>query len=406
MIIVPHERKRHLHAQFLKALAFSPLVGLIGHRQVGKTTLLNQVCHKYHVLDVLAERQAAESNPQQYLQKRAGTWVALDECQVVPALFPELKEWVRTHKKPGQFVLSGSVRFTSREAIQESLTGRISTLELLPFSVRELMQQPLSDVCVRALEAVNLSFLPRDLAQIPEFRKVGDQVDLSLERGGLPGVCFIREAKARTQRIEDQLRTILDRDLRMVKKILVPLVDIRNVLGALARMQGQALDMTQLKKETGVSVPTLKKLIAAFEATFLIRTVRIEGSTMRHTVYFEDLAEWQALAETTATPLERLAHLAFVDIRTQFAYRQGDATRHFQYRTRSGAFVPVCFGNAQGVLGILPIASPDEAGRHSGTMRSFLSAYANAKLLLVHRKKVAPTLIQPRACVVPIEAVL
>ena len=109
---MPHRRKRHLEVVLKKLLGLNPLVGILGHRQVGKTTLLELLAHTYHTLDESSERLLAQRLPKQYLQERAGTWVAIDECQLALELFPALKEWVRLHPKPGQFVLSGSVRFT------------------------------------------------------------------------------------------------------------------------------------------------------------------------------------------------------------------------------------------------------------------------------------------------------
>ena len=48
---MPHLRKRHLEAILRKALGFSAIVGIIGHRQVGKTTLLEGLCASYETLD-------------------------------------------------------------------------------------------------------------------------------------------------------------------------------------------------------------------------------------------------------------------------------------------------------------------------------------------------------------------
>lgn len=41
---MPHERKRYVNANVAKALAYSPIVGIVGQRQVGKTTVLETVC--------------------------------------------------------------------------------------------------------------------------------------------------------------------------------------------------------------------------------------------------------------------------------------------------------------------------------------------------------------------------
>ncbi len=382
------------------------MVGVLGHRQVGKTTLLGRVASAYHVLDTKQEHAEASHDPGLYIKKRAGKLVALDECQLVPELFPALKEWVRTHRRPGQFLMSGSVRFTSRDAIQESLTGRIMNLELLPFSVSELEGLPLPDVCPKAIAEVDLSsFMKRSLAKkVP--KKQLQVIESYLIKGGLPGVCFIREGKLREQKIQEQLLTILDRDVRLVRKILVPYGEIRGLLEALARTAGEPIDITVLRKATGLSVPTIKKLIYAFEAVFLIRPVPIEGSTMGYSVWFEDTAERAWVAQETAESLRALGFFLFCNIRQQFEYRLGSAARYFSYRTRGGAHVPFCIRQKEGVLGILPIDSPDSFSQVSGTVESFLGAYGNAKLLLVHSENAPPRLLKPRAAVVSIASLV
>ena len=68
----------------------------------------------------------------------------INEAQLCSPLFPALKQWVRTNKAKEQFILSGSVRFTSKADIRESLTGRIISLELLPFTIAESAQLALA----------------------------------------------------------------------------------------------------------------------------------------------------------------------------------------------------------------------------------------------------------------------
>jgi len=44
---VPHLRRRHIIDLVKNSLIFSPIVGLLGHRQVGKTTFLNIFTNHY-----------------------------------------------------------------------------------------------------------------------------------------------------------------------------------------------------------------------------------------------------------------------------------------------------------------------------------------------------------------------
>ncbi|MCM2323751.1 MAG: AAA family ATPase, partial [Oligoflexia bacterium] len=154
---MPHSRKRYLRELLLHALRHSPLVGVLGHRQVGKTTLLQQLTENYLSFDDEAVLERVSRNAKDFLSNEAApsktSPIALDESQLAPSLFPALKELVRRSPRPGQYLLSGSVRFTSRKAIRESLTGRIINFELHPMSIAELESRPLPDLCRRALQS-------------------------------------------------------------------------------------------------------------------------------------------------------------------------------------------------------------------------------------------------------------
>ena len=139
---MPHQRARYVSASFLRALTHSPIVGVLGQRQVGKTTLVSSLANESVSLDVAKNLEFANQNPDLFLENRSFP-LGIDEAQLSPSLFPALKEWVRVHPKKGQVILTGSVRFTSRKAIRESLTGRIANVEVLPFTVSELKERPL-----------------------------------------------------------------------------------------------------------------------------------------------------------------------------------------------------------------------------------------------------------------------
>jgi len=404
---MPHERNRYIESPLKNVLALSPLVGILGHRQVGKTTLLEKLSKRFHTLDSAKELSEASSDPETYVSSRANHLVAIDECQLAPALFPALKDWVRKHKKPGQFILSGSVRFTSREAIKESLTGRIMNLELLPLSCSEILGKELSSYCPDIMKSEDLSqFLKQSRYVKGDITKTHEAMKKYFSHGGLPGICFIRDDKLRSEKISEQLLTILDRDLRMVQKILVPYSEIRHLLTQLARTQGLPIDYSELKKNTGLATPTIKKIINALEAVFILRQVAIEGTSRNTSLFFEDQGEHSVLSDGSENIEQQLLHFAYTNIRTQFEYKLGIHTRCFQYRTRGGAFIPLCFENKSGVLGILPIEEVAKAERCKGSINSFLSAYKNAKVIIVHPENVPAKTIGAKAIVAPMGAVV
>lgn len=379
---MPHERRRDGLANIRHMLGFSPLVGVIGHRQVGKTTLLSRLVKRYVTCDDATVVREAQADPANFLQQHAGRCVGIDECQLVPVLFPALKEWVRVHSRPGQFVLSGSVRFTSRRAIRESLTGRIVTQELLPFTIGELAQEPLADGLLRIMSLSTLVQLERQfVASKAVWHRRQREITLFLERGGLPGICMIRNPVIRRTKLAAQLQTLLDRDVRLVAPTTLPYHTIATVVAHLAASAGEAINLSAMRRALQVGPATLKKLLYALEAIFIIRTIPVEGSSVGQVYFFEDLAEWRHLLPNSPEHFWQMAHLIFHHARAQWIYQLRQVATFFQYRTRGGALVPVCVRENDRVLGLLPIAGSEPNRSEVATAASFLKMYGQGKLL-------------------------
>src|SRR5262245_14019250 len=113
---MPHLRPRHLQGLLKRSMKFSPITGLFGHRQVGKTTLASAAAGRYLSLDDRATLDLSLTDPDSFLRDHEAFPLVLDECQLSPPLFPALKERVRKGAPPGSYLLTGSVRFSSRKA--------------------------------------------------------------------------------------------------------------------------------------------------------------------------------------------------------------------------------------------------------------------------------------------------
>jgi predicted AAA+ superfamily ATPase len=271
------------------------VVGIFGHRQVGKTTLARALGGGYATLDLRESLEQANADPRGFLGMAKGGRGAkpfvIDECQLAPPLFPEIKEWVRAHPRPGQFLLTGSVRFSSRKAIRESLTGRIISWELLPMDLSEAHGKPLPQAIRRLMTAKSLEV---DLPKQGYFN--GASVGEYLQRGGLPGLFAVREASARAQRFETQIETLLERDLRLLTETSLPFRSLRRLLVELAMTQGSPLDWADVSRRARISAPTVRKLVEAFESMYLVRVVPTEGTRRKPVLFFEDQGEATHLA--------------------------------------------------------------------------------------------------------------
>ncbi len=379
-----HIRKRHLLATLRHLEKASPLVGLLGHRQVGKTTLLEQLAKNYVSLDDLGALELADKDPIRFLEVHGAPGTAIDECQLAPGLFPSLKERVRRNKRPGQYFLSGSVRFTSRKIIRESLTGRIMTEELLPFTLSELSHRDLPDHLLQLL--ARNAFSASDVVEVPAgvHRARMKLVSLYLTQGGLPGVCFLRSEKLRRQRLEQQLQTILSRDLRQVYATGLALPRIMDFLRVLALEEGRPVQYQAIRRATGITPNTQKHLIRALEATFILRILPLEGDSSGEVYLLEDQGESHWISRGALSEDQQWSGLVYRNLREQTQYQVGSDARYFQFRTRSGVEIPFAIEDSHGVLGVVPtLGVPTRSERASAA--SFLRHYGRAKVLFVSK---------------------
>jgi len=136
--------RRRLYDDLMKAMERSPAVGLLGPRQVGKTTLALEVGATrpsvYLDLEDPSDR-AKLSDAKGYLSGHADKVVILDEVHRAPEIFQTLRGLIDHGRRQGrtgaQFLLLGSASIDLLKQTGETLAGRISYLELTPFDVTE-----------------------------------------------------------------------------------------------------------------------------------------------------------------------------------------------------------------------------------------------------------------------------
>lgn len=314
----------------------------------------------------------------------------LDETQYLPELFPALKEQVRRNKRPGQFILTGSVRFSSRRKIRESLTGRIIYYELFPMDLSEIEQKPLPDTLIR----------PKGLSPRGHGGNLSTVMEQYLRRGGLPGLFHIRKESLFNQKISTQIETILERDLRLLYNTSLSFQSLRTLLTYFALHQNEPLEMTDVARATRISRPTLMKLKKAFESLFLIRELPCEGSSKKPVYMMEDQGEASYLIGRRTDPLYDLTRFLYANLRCQIHYRPEVNGQIFQYRTRGGALVPLCFRLPKGEIGVIPVLEDYPSPQAIKSASSFLKAYPNGKILFATwgNKSVE---ISPRSRVLP-----
>jgi len=396
---MPPKRKRHFLDLFKQILSFAPIAGLFGHRQVGKSTFLKDHLENYVTLDSEEDALKIKKSPAQFIKSIKKFPVAIDECQSEPRLFPALKNHLLTNKRPGQFILSGSVRFTSHKSTRESLAGRMTQIEILPFSAAEIESRPLPKTIPQIL---GLKKFDQNLIELVNQGAVFGQMQKAwakyLERGGLPGILFIREEKLRISALQSLLHLMLDRDLRMVISTRLSLEAMIKFLSLIAQNTFQDYNFTEMARKTGLTPKTQKNLLFGMESIFLLRRINhMTGSAFSYLL--EDQLEEKFLSEGQLDGQAAALSAFYRNIRSQFTYRLGESAHFSSYQTRSGAKIPLVVATGEKMLGFRVLKEGLISLSEKRAADSFLRNYPEGRIIFLSLEKTKIEILDTRIIV-------
>lgn len=234
--------QRELNHTILENLSYFPVTGIVGPRQVGKTTLAKKILSEYNKpyihLDLELDSDLQRlSEAETFLRFHEDKLVVIDEIQRLPRLFPLLRALVDENRRAGRFLILGSASPNVLRDSSESLAGRIAYSELTPISLREL------------------------------------PIDIPLEqhwlRGGFPEPLLMDNPNIVWRWIDNFINTFLERDLRILGYEIAPEM-MRRTLQMLTNFHGNLLNISDLSRSLGVSSPTLTRYLDILEGSFLI----------------------------------------------------------------------------------------------------------------------------------------
>ncbi|MDH4461348.1 MAG: ATP-binding protein [Flectobacillus sp.] len=243
--------KRKCQDSIIELLNESPAVGILGPRQVGKTTLAEEIGLSISpnpiYLDLESPTDLAKlTEPEAYFDLHKGKLIILDEIQRTPELFAVLRGVIDRRRREGfrtaQFLILGSASLDLLKQASESLAGRIAYQELTG---------------INSLEINNL--------------KDTNQENLWL-RGGFPDSLLAKTDAASFRWRQNFISTYLERDVPQFGS-RIPAVTLRRLWTMLAHHQGGQLNTAQLGASLGITIPTVKRYIELLEDLFLVRTL-------------------------------------------------------------------------------------------------------------------------------------
>jgi uncharacterized protein len=236
--------KRFATEDILESLSHFPVTGIVGSRQVGKTTLAKELLSKIDkpslYLDLeLTSDIARLQNAQLFLQSHQDKCVIIDEIQLMPQLFPLLRALVDQNRVSARFMILGSASPSLIRQSSETLAGRIAYTELAPFSLSEIVN-------------------------------TGISIQKHWFLGGFPDALLANSEKVAIKWLDNFLSTFLEKDLRALGYEISTQM-LSKLYRMIAHVHGNVQNVSMLAQSLGVSNPTVGKYIDLIEGGFLIR---------------------------------------------------------------------------------------------------------------------------------------
>ncbi len=237
-------QRRHHQSRILGLLERHPVVGLVGARQVGKTTLAHDVARArqrpFTVFDLENPADLARlADPMLALSDLEGT-IVIDEVQLRPNLFPVLRVLADRAGTAARFLVLGSASPSLLQQSAESLAGRIAYYPLDGFSLSEVGSANLEQRWLR---------------------------------GGFPRAYLAASDDHSFEWRRNFVQTFLARDLPQLG-LDVPTTAMHRFWTMLAHNHGQTWNASMFARAFGVADTTVRRYLDMLTASFVVRPLQ------------------------------------------------------------------------------------------------------------------------------------
>lgn len=257
---------RLVESMIRDALADTPVVCVLGARQCGKTALVKHMFpdRPYVDLDTYSEFVMASEDPGSYIERLPDS-VTIDEVQKVPNLIGPIKVSVDQNRRPGRFILTGSVNLLLIPGLTQTLAGRMEIIDLYPLTESE-----------KSKSGGNFLYDLFDDRLKPDFKTKRTVIsNLEFEERIISGGYvepLNRDILRARQWRRSYLRDIAEREVPETFKIRNPEL-LSRIMELLAWRTGSLLRISELAKAFAVHRLTLERYLAYLERVYLVRRI-------------------------------------------------------------------------------------------------------------------------------------
>jgi uncharacterized protein len=257
-------KKRLIEKKLKELFTYYPVVAVLGARQVGKSTLVENLFSDVintTVFDPVVDIGNARQDPDFFLQN-INTPAFLDEIQYAPELLGSIKRKVDREKRNSLFILSGSQNLMVLKDISESLAGRVAILNLWPMSQSEVQNKvtdkPTKGFLEKWLSGTDYKYDTSPLQSQATFPAVW--------QGGYPKIAELPEHLIPGY-WQSYMQTYIERDVRKVADI-GSLQSFGRFIALLAALTAQEINYNQIGRELGIARNTATSWTEIAESTY------------------------------------------------------------------------------------------------------------------------------------------
>lgn len=390
------EIKRDIRNEIEAHLSQKEITLITGARQVGKTTLLEEIGAQLrrenkHVLflnlDIDSHRPYFKSQ-ETLLQKinlELGEegYVFLDEIQRLEDAGLFLKG-LYDRMLPYKFVVTGSGSTELKEKIPESLMGRKRIFEMMPVSFKEFVHYKTG----YHYETKTAQFFD------VEKGKTLQLLQEYLNFGGYPRVVTEKIQGEKQKIMAEIFSSYVEKDLVYLLKLERPEV-FQQMIKVLAAQIGGLVNFSKLASQIHVSIPTLKKYLWYAEKTFCLGlttpwyTNKLKEITKSPVYYFNDLGMRNYALNMMGNLSENhqmgFVFQNFVYVLLKELTGKNNGTLHY-WRTTDKAEVDFVIQQGNEVLPVEVKFGEMKEPAITRSFRSFIDKYSPREAWLVNRK--------------------
>lgn len=328
--------KRILESTIVESLDFFPVVGILGPRQVGKTTLVKALMNQlnrssiYFDLEIPEDYETLVNHTTWVIDNNQDKIIVIDKIQRYLPLLPQLRELIDRNPKAGRFILLGSASPVFLQKSSESLAGRVAYHELSPINFLEINEKNIEK---------NTHWL----------------------RGGFPDALLAQSDNLWSQWQQNFIKTYVEQDLSNLGMSNQSMLT-NNFLRMISHIHGALLNYSMIGNSLGITHTTVQRYVDVLEQAFLVRRlepwfVNISKRIVKSPkIYIRDsgnlhyLNNIRSFADLTQNPIAGASWEGYVI--EQIIQRLNDGIRPFFYKTTNGAEMDLVL-----VKGLKPVVS-------------------------------------------------